>query len=373
MGSIAQMMSESRFMCVDDYTGEGKVPELSEPIIDGILRRGHIMMLTGPPKAGKSWAMANLAYAVAKGITWLGFQCNQGSVVYVDTELDRNSLFNRFEKVRFALGLESSDRNIMVLSLRGESIDSKTLVEEIKNAFPDEAPALVVIDSIYSIESGDENNAGDMRDMMRDLGTLAGGGSAVVFAHHHAKGNAGDRNVIDRGSGSGVFGRYVDAMLDLMPLELSEDAEIAFMQQFPFNDRAVPMRLNFVLREFADPGAREVAFDFPLIVPIDGLEDSPEKGTKEAGRILGTRRTRQKYDEARKRKDDAVQVAYDQCVCEGVRPTPSNVFDRLKAEFFDENKKPSWTTFRNWLTPTNNSAWCHDEGGNIRRASRQTS
>lgn len=169
--SASQWRSESLLVNVDERTGI-HVPKLAEPIIDGVLRRGHILMLTGPPKAGKSWGMAQLAYAVASGGEWMGFPCHQGTVCYVDTELDPDSLYNRLDRVRAKMGLPDSGGNILAMPLRGEVVDAERIANTISDAYGEHRPSLVIIDSIYSIETGDENSAGDMRKMMQQLGSI---------------------------------------------------------------------------------------------------------------------------------------------------------------------------------------------------------
>ena len=49
-------------------------------------------------------------------------------------------------------------------------------------------------------------------------------GVAVIYCHHHSKGSQGSKKSMDRASGSGVFARDPDAMLDMIELELSEEA-----------------------------------------------------------------------------------------------------------------------------------------------------
>ena len=366
--SASQWRSESLLVDVDEMTGI-HTPEPSEPIIDGVLRRGHILMLTGPPKAGKSWGMGHLAYAVATGTDWMGFKCHDGTVCYVDTELDPKSLFVRLDRIRSQLGLRDSHGNIKAMSLRGKTIDAETLVNTITDAYGDQPPALVIIDSIYSIETGDENNAGDMRGMMMQLGRLASLGSAIGFAHHHAKGNAGTRNVIDRGSGSGVFGRFVDAMVDLTPIV--PDDEQKGMLQARYGERAVPMRMSFVLREFADPGARNVIFDFPLLHEIDGdyMNGAPEDGTAEAARIKGGEANRRRNDRRWGHIDEAIGRAVNQCTIDGVPPTRQNVADRMTMdgnEVSRDNVK-RWTrsgATTKWRARKDGSEWvvyCTDE------------
>lgn len=48
-------------------------------------------------------------------------------------------------------------------------------------------------------------------------------GCAVIYCHHHSKGNQGGKRSVDRASGSGVFARDPDALLDMIELELTED------------------------------------------------------------------------------------------------------------------------------------------------------
>ena len=43
------------------------MPELAPPLIDGVLRQGHKMLLAGPSKAGKSFALIELCVSLAEG------------------------------------------------------------------------------------------------------------------------------------------------------------------------------------------------------------------------------------------------------------------------------------------------------------------
>ena len=48
-------------------------------------------------------------------------------------------------------------------------------------------------------------------------------GCAVIYCHHHSKGSQGGKRSMDRASGSGVFARDPDALLDLIELPVSDD------------------------------------------------------------------------------------------------------------------------------------------------------
>ena len=44
-----------------------------------------------------------------------------------------------------------------------------------------------------------------------------------IYCHHHSKGDQSWKSSMDRASGSGVFARDVDALLDITELELPPD------------------------------------------------------------------------------------------------------------------------------------------------------
>jgi RecA-family ATPase len=47
-------------------------------------------------------------------------------------------------------------------------------------------------------------------------------GSSVIYCHHHSKGSQGGKKSMDRASGSGVFARDPDALIDLVELDVGD-------------------------------------------------------------------------------------------------------------------------------------------------------
>ena len=82
---------------LEDYWDN--LPDLAPPLIDGVLRQGHKMLIAGPSKAGKSFALIEMCIAIAEGMKWFGWPCTQGKVMYVNLELDRASCLHRFKDV----------------------------------------------------------------------------------------------------------------------------------------------------------------------------------------------------------------------------------------------------------------------------------
>lgn len=200
-------------------------PELAPPLIDGILRQGHKMLLGGPSKAGKSFGLIELCVAIAEGTKWFGFQCTQGNILYVNLELDRASCFHRFKDVYEALGLEPKNLNrIDIWNLRGKSVPMDKLAPMlIRRALKGNFIA-VVIDPIYKVITGDENSADQMAHFCNQFDKVCTEiGCAVIYCHHHSKGSQGGKKSMDRVSGSGVFARDPDALLDLTQLEIGDN------------------------------------------------------------------------------------------------------------------------------------------------------
>ena len=81
----------------------------------------------------------------------------------------------------------------------------------------------IIIDPIYKVITGDENSADQMAHFCNQFDKVCTElGCAVIYCHHHSKGAQGAKRSMDRASGSGVFARDPDALLDLIELELPE-------------------------------------------------------------------------------------------------------------------------------------------------------
>lgn len=197
------------------------LPPLADPLITGVLRKGHKMLLAGPSKAGKSFALIELCIAIAEGRPWLGrFSCAQGKVLYINLELDRASCLHRFKDVYTALGLPPQNlRNIDIWNLRGASVPMDKLAPKLIRRAQKKGYTAVILDPIYKVITGDENSADQMAKFCNQFDLVCRAlDCAVIYCHHHSKGAQGGKRSMDRASGSGVFARDPDAMLDMTEL-----------------------------------------------------------------------------------------------------------------------------------------------------------
>ena len=235
-----------------------EMPELAQPLIDGVLRQGHKMLIAGPSKAGKSFALIELTIAIAEGLKWLGWrQCAQGKVLYINLELDRASCLHRFADVYETMDIEAQHlENIDIWNLRGASCPMDKLAPKLIRRAIKKGYLAIIIDPIYKVITGDENSADQMARFCNYFDRVCRElGAAVIYCHHHSKGYQGSKKSMDRASGSGVFARDPDALLDMVELE-SVDKDLSAGR--------TAWRIDGTLREFARFEPVNLWFNYPV-------------------------------------------------------------------------------------------------------------
>ena len=375
------------------------LPPLADALITGVLRKGHKMLLAGPSKAGKSFALIELCISLAEGRPWLGqFPCAQGKVLYINLELDRASCLHRFKDVYTALSYPPDNlTNIDIWNLRGASVPMDKLAPKLIRRAQKKGYTAVVLDPIYKVITGDENSADQMAKFCNQFDLVCRAlDCAVIYCHHHSKGAQGGKRSMDRASGSGVFARDPDAMLDMTELIPTEaireqlrtkaacqviramldkrghadvygpddvfsrhrmlalakeylgladlraiDAEIAAAEKKA--DGMTAWRIEGTLREFARFDPVNLWFDYPIHKPDSGLlEDlQPENDFKTLGSRGAAKRWGDKEKLARDKKAE-LDTAYEACTMDGAATIyalaeymdlkPRTVKSRLKAD-----------------------------------------
>ena len=307
-------------------------PELQEEQICSVLRKGHKMLLAGPSKAGKSFALIELCIAIAEGRPWLGrFSCAQGKVLYINLELDRASCLHRFVDVSKALFPEDSEHpefwhNVKILNLRGYCVNWPHFIDSICRKTKNEHYSAIILDPFYKLNAGSENDVYQMAQFANGLDHIAKvSGASIIYCHHHSKGDQGWKNSMDRASGSGVFARDVDALLDIIELELPPDRQ---------REGVTAWRIEGTLREFPSFEPVDVWFNYPIHVmerfdPADNI--APHSQLPSYQRAMNARKPKeQKLKERRHRLEAAIDVL----AAQGVEVTTSSV-----AEYLDVTNK----------------------------------
>jgi RecA-family ATPase len=236
------------------------IPE-QECIIDDLLKPWDKMMIAAPSKSGKTSLVLGLAVAVSEGHKWLGHYCNKGCVIYINFEMKPEERILRTKKIYKQLNIKPTSNNFIALDLKGKSTEIDRLEAKLIRSVKKYNPALIILDPIYKIMIGDENNARDVSKFCNALDSIAiQTGAAIVYCHHHSKGYQGGKTSMDRASGSGVFARDVDALLDMTELELTDEIK----EQLHCNDDARGWKIESTLRSFPKHKPFFTIYDFPL-------------------------------------------------------------------------------------------------------------
>jgi len=205
-------------------------PDLRPHVIDGLLREREIMNFISASKAGKTFAMFDLALCIATGRAWLQrFAVQRGDVLYIDAELHRQTIGKRLSAIAAARGITSPEfaGKLNYMSLRGRLRTIAELDPTIRQ-IPPETYKAIFLDSLYRLWPAgmDENNNADVTAVYNRLDQWAEvTGAAIVCVHHASKGNQSSKSVADVGSGAGAQSRAADTHLVLRAHE-QEDAAV---------------------------------------------------------------------------------------------------------------------------------------------------
>ena len=275
-----------------------KLPTLPDELIGGILRNGRKMLLAGPSKAGKTGLLMELALALASGSEWLGFPCKKSRVLYIDLENDPKTGINRFFQIsEHITGAPIIQEGLIMLSWKRKTKPLNELKDEI--IAKAQGFDVVILDPMYKIITGDENSATDMAYFCRQLDDIISNtGATVIYCHHHSKGTQGQKKAMDRASGSGVFARDADALLDIIELNVTDK----YRASHETPPGASAWRMEFTLREFAPHEPIDFWYKYPVHQVDEGLSKLLVLGSREANLAASRKRAGKEEKEARARQ-----------------------------------------------------------------------
>ena len=135
----------------------------------------------------------------------------------------------------------------------------------------------VIIDPFYLLYHGDENDIVQVCDCLEsikeeltynyDWGDID---RNIFLVHHHSKGNKASTKSIDRSSGSNVFSRYCETIIDLIELDTTKEANAGKRRGFS---------VDIVSRDYPSINGYRVWSDYPLFTPASG-DELKTAGTK---------------------------------------------------------------------------------------------
>jgi hypothetical protein len=152
-------------------------------LVKGLIPRGGLTVIWGPPKCGKSFWTFDLAMHVALGNPYRGRRVQQGAVVYLALE-GGHGFRARIEA--FRRKHDAADAPFYLITDRTDLVrDHEALIGAIRTQIQGDVPALVVIDTLNRSLAGSESKDEDMAAYIRAADAIREAfDCAVVIVHH---------------------------------------------------------------------------------------------------------------------------------------------------------------------------------------------
>lgn len=196
-------------------------PPPPDQIMEDLFDRGDKFVIIGGSKQRKSFFFIQMMLCLATGRNFLGWRVpKRRQVLLVQFEIQHNHYHRRVKMIADALGVspEELGKNLSIINARGLNVSATEVKGEIRKIALQNSIELVGFDPLYKLMYEGENATSDFRPILSAFDQLAEeSGAAVAYVHHDPKGEAGDRNLQDRGAGSNILSRDYDACFALSP------------------------------------------------------------------------------------------------------------------------------------------------------------
>lgn len=191
-----------------------EAPRPSFLVQDFLPSRG-MALIAAPPKARKSWAAMQLAFALATGQDWLGFQIpERRKVLYVQAELPDDVVATRFEQM---YGTEVDVEHLQFIRVPAADLTLADHLQGLLSQIDEFGAEVVIIDPIANFWQGDENSASSVNALFDCLSQIQERGCGVVLIHHSRKTQGMERITPQHMRGSSVFFARPDAVMTISP------------------------------------------------------------------------------------------------------------------------------------------------------------
>ncbi len=212
-------------------------PPPANPVLDGVFDLGDKVCLIAGSKMRKSFFLLQCCVCMAAGVEFLHWHVSRKfKVLLVQIEIKPDHYHRRVRRMHEALHRPDIGNRLNVINARGCDALSIEAVARVAQQIQAE---VIAFDPLYKLATGDENSAEDMKPVLAAFDRLAQGtGAAVLYVHHDPKGDASERNIRDRGAGSGVLARDYDACITLTAQRDNPDTAVinTLLRNYPPRD-----------------------------------------------------------------------------------------------------------------------------------------
>ncbi|OLF49769.1 hypothetical protein BU200_05635 [Streptococcus acidominimus] len=194
---------------------------LREPtLISGLLRRGQKMAISAPKVSLKTSLAIHLAVAIGYGINWLGWQCINSKVLYVNLNISKHECIFRFNKALEHLQLDRTQvANIDILDIPTPK-NCTQLINDISQVITGQGYRVVIIDSLDNVPLV---TAWQQEDKLSEFDRLIRlQNCCLIFTESHDHRPKGNEEAREMAKWSDSL-NYSDILLELFPLKLDPE------------------------------------------------------------------------------------------------------------------------------------------------------
>ena len=241
--------TEAAIVVVSEWLALPDEPET--PVLDRVFDRGDRVAVVAQSKARKSFFALQLAICAATGTPFLGTRVTPQKVLIFNGEIKCTHYKQRIRNLSAGLQLDPSSLGNLMLMNNREKIGPEPDFDELLSACKRTDSTFCLIDPMYLLV-GDEIDQKEVKARLVELKKFSAEGITTVSVYHATKGLIGDKQLIDRISGSGIFARDADALISLVLHENKQDVV-----------------MSHAVRNYANPEDKTITFDNGAFVATD--------------------------------------------------------------------------------------------------------
>ena len=181
-----------------------------EFLIEGLIPKGGITILSGNPSSCKSWILLEIARCIASNEELFGkYKTLEARTLYIDEETDFTEMKRRWKMLnpKILTLVDFKERN-------GFKIDNEEERKKLINACLAKDYRLVIFDSLIDVHSKNENDSQEARQVIECFEELTRRGITCLLSHHQRKLSFLDpKEPMQILRGSGVFSSGIDSLI----------------------------------------------------------------------------------------------------------------------------------------------------------------
>ncbi len=199
-------------------------PNYIDWILEGVIQRGSNGLFIARPKSGKSYAVVDLAIALASGQKWLGFFVPQRVRVALVSREDTAGLTqSRMKKLMAHRNLTSADlEGFFYINAKGSRpkimLDYEDDVVKVISDLKQQKSEFLILDVMRVLHSADENDNTEMQRVLSVLNRIQDeAGCSICLVHHDNKRD--DATLTERARGASAIAGYAEFICGIRVVE----------------------------------------------------------------------------------------------------------------------------------------------------------